>query len=179
MPEFNPSTAVFRSDADRLLRLINLDETTPEQWQPEDIAMMVRHQLQAPLEFDLLAVELGRVEAKTRHQALTKASAGRIRSFADLIFHKEPPLELLRLAKEFFKRRTQDQKKDSPEWQVAYLFYLLSILIARNRDPKISVLTAAELRRGAEWALSRVWLDDKTREVLAKAQQGLQARSQR
>src|SRR5437773_10752285 len=147
MRNFNAKTAVFKSSSPRLLSLINLDETAPDQWDPEDMAAMVQHQFSAPLHFDLSAAEEGKLAPKTRHQTLTEAAAARIKSFEDLLFHAKPPLQLLRLAKDFFKGRTRTQKKDSTEWQVAYLFYLLTILAARPHDPKISTLTTTELLR--------------------------------
>ena len=174
MAKFRPKSIV-KSGSTRLLSLINLDETTPDPWNPDDIAAMVRHQFMAPLDFDLSAVEETKTEGTAPRQTLTQAATAHIRTFEDLLFHAEPPLELLRLSKEFFKSRTQSQRKDSPEWQVAYLFYLLSILVGRRRDPRISGLTRAELLRATEWALSRVRVDRKTRKLLAQARKRLLA----
>src|SRR6266567_4102254 len=108
MKKSNPESAVFNINATRLLSLMSLDETSPDQWRPEDIAAIVRHQFSAPLEFDLSDTQESKSSAL--RQSLTEAGAKRIRCFEDLLFHSEPPLPLLKLSKEFFKTRTQQQK---------------------------------------------------------------------
>jgi integrase len=171
MVKFDSSEAVFRSDARQLLKIMNLDEATPDAWNGQDLAAMLRHQLAAPLAFDLSSVEMEGAEARRRDRTLTGAAKERITNFEDLLFHREPPIELLILSKEFFKRRLQECKKDSPEWNVAYLLYLLSILAARDRASKISSLTWSELREGMKWALQRRWMNEKTRHFVELAAQ--------
>ena len=150
-------------------KIMSVDEATPDAWNEQDLAAMLRHQLTAPLEFDLSAVELKGRQAKNREETLTGAAKERIRTFEDLLFHREPPLELLRLSKQLFKRRLRECKKYSPEWNVAYLFYLLSILAAGDRASRISWLTPSELRKGIKWALERRWINEKTRQFLERA----------
>jgi hypothetical protein len=173
MVKFNPSTAILGSKSSRLLDLIDLSESTPDGWQRADIIAMVRHQYMAPLAFDLSATENHGREARARARSLSDGAAARIKTFEDLLLHREPPLPLLKLAKEFFKQGTQAHKKDSPEWQVAYLFYLLSILISRIHGANISALSSAELRQGIEWASSRDWADEKTKSLLARCRHSL------
>jgi len=175
MAKFNPSTAVSDCSSSRLLHLINLNESNSDEWQPDDMVAMLDHQYRAPLAFDLSAVETGRREAKARDQSLTQGAAARIKTFEDLFFHPEPPLPLLKLTKEFFKQRTQTHKKDSAEWQLAYLFYLLSILVSRMRGANISALSAGELVDAIKWGSSRGWVDEKTKALLVSARQFLQA----
>ena len=169
MATFDSSEAVFPSSTEQLAKLMNLDEATPDAWSEEDLAAMLRHQFVAPLEFDLSTVELKGRQAKNRDETLTGAAMERIRTFEDLLFHREPPLELLKLSKEFFKRRLQRCKKDSPEWNLAYLFYLLSILAAGDRSSKISSLTSREMRKGIKCALERRWMEKRTRQFLERA----------
>ena len=107
MAEFNPSEAVLRSSTGQLAKIMNLDEGTPDAWSEEDLAAMLRHQLAAPLEFDLSSVEVEDAEARKRDETLTGAAKKRIKLFGDLLFHREPPLELLRLAKEFFQEKIE------------------------------------------------------------------------
>ena len=168
MAESNSSEGVFRSSAEQLAKIINLDEATPDAWSEEDLAAMLRHQLEAPLQFDLSSVEMTGRQAKSRDETLTGAAKERIKSFEDLLFHQEPPLELLKLSKEFFKRRLRQCKKDSPEWNVAYLFYLLSILAAGDRIEQISALTPSELRKAIDWALERKGIEDKTKRLICQ-----------
>jgi hypothetical protein len=168
MTDFDSSEAVFRSDARQLSKIMNLDDL-PNAWIEQDLPAMLRHQLSTPLDFDLSSVEVKGAEAKAREKTLTGAAKERIKSFVDLLFHPEPPLELLKLSKEFFKKRTQDCKKESPEWKVAYLFYLISILAAGIHAPKISALTQDDLIKGVKWALDQKWMNEITRAVFAKA----------
>jgi len=169
MAESDSSQAVFKSNAERLARLMKLDETTPDIWSKRDLVAMLRHQMAAPLHFDLSSVELNAAGAKARDENLAGAVKQRINSFKDLLFHPEPPLDLLRLSKDFFKRRVKTCKKGSPEWQIAYLFYLLSILAASARRESISTLTAAELRKGVRWVLAREWVDARTKAFVVGA----------
>ena len=150
---------------------MDLDEATPGAWSEQDLPAMLRHQLSAPLEFDLSSLEVKGAEVRARDKTLTAAAKERIKSFGDLLFHPEPPLVLLKLSKEFFKKRTQDCKKDSSEWKIAYLFYLLSILVAGTRAPKISALTHGDLLKGVKWALGQKWVNERTRALLAKARE--------
>ncbi len=174
MAEFNSLEAVVRSSTGQLAKIMNLDEGTPDAWSEEDVAAMLRHQLAAPLEFDLSSVEMEDAEARRRDKTLTGAAKKRIESFGDLLFHREPPMELLKLAKEFFKKRLKECKEGSPEFNVAYLCYLLSVLAAGTNGPAISALAPGELLKGIEWALQQPWADDKTKCLLSAAAQRLQ-----
>src|SRR5881628_631982 len=140
MPKFDSTKAVFSSDATKLAKLLHLNASTPDNWEAADLPAMFRHQLSAPLNFDLRTMAKTEPEAKTLDKTLTRSATERIRSFRDLLFHRKPPLELLTLSKEFFKLRTRACEKSSPEWQVAYLFYLLSVIVAKDRYPAISKL---------------------------------------
>jgi len=170
MANTDSSQAVFKSSAEQLAKIMNLDEATPNGWDERDLAAMVRHQMSAPLTFDLTSIELKAAKAAARDESLTGAAKQRIKTFEDLLFHREPPLELLRLSKEFFKSRTKACRKDSAEWQVAYLFYLLSILAAGTRAARLSKLSPGELCRAIRWALDQPWVDGKTKELLSQAQ---------
>src|SRR5947209_628529 len=115
MLTFNSADVVFNSESGRLSRLMNLEETTPEQWEPEDMAEMARHQLSAPLEFDLSTVPASGTRPKLRGEILKKAGKGRIETFEDLLFSPDPPLELLALSKKFFKDRVRACGRATPE----------------------------------------------------------------
>jgi len=168
MAESDSSQAVFKSSAAQLEKIMNLDETTPDVWNERDLAAMLCHQMSAPLNFDLSSAETNAAKAAARDETLATAAKDRIKSFKDLLFHPEPPLELLRLSKEFFKGRTKACKKDSPEWQVAYLLYLLSIVAAGSRAGRVSNLTRGQLGRAIKWALDQTWVDKGTKQLLSR-----------
>ncbi|HEY5910616.1 MAG TPA: hypothetical protein VJA21_08440 [Verrucomicrobiae bacterium] len=173
MTEFDPSKAVRQGNAAQLSKIMELDPTTADLWTGRDLPAMLRHQLAASLEFDLGSFKLAGPAVRNRKHALAEAAAAGVRSFADLLFRPEPPFELLKLSKEFFKARTQVCHKSSPEWKVAYLFYLLSILAAGEHAPTLSTLPSADLFRAAGWALKQTWVDEKTRERILAARKRL------
>jgi len=175
MTEFDSLAAVRESTAAQLAEMMKLDAAAPGLWQEQDLPAMLRHQFAAPLEFDLSIMELESRQSLRRDKTLTGAANSRIGTFRDLLFHRTPPLALLKLAKEFFKWRSQDCQKDSPEWKIAYLFYLLSLLAAGEHAAKLSRLSPKDLRKGAEWALAQKWIDEPTRRLLLSARQRLLA----
>ena len=177
MAEPDSSQAVLKSSPAQLAKIMNLDETTPDAWTDQDLAAMLRHQMAAPLDFDLTSLELKAAEAEARTETLAGAAKARIRSFQDLLFHPGPPLELLRLSKDFFKGRIKACQKGSPEWQVAYLFYLLSILAAGSRAARLSNLTPRDLGKAIKWALDQKWVDQKTRTLISQASGRLPAKT--
>ena len=135
---------------------------------------MARHQLAASLGFDLRGLVLTPAKDKVREMALAQAAANGIQSFEDLLFHREPAAELLRFAKDFFKKGTRIHQKGSAEWQVAYLFYLLTIAAAGAKAQEISALPPTDLLKGVLWAVEQTWLDDKTKHLFSAAADRLQ-----
>jgi len=175
MIKFDPSKAVHRSTAAQLSKFMGLDPCVPEVWTSQDLPAMLRHQFAAPLEHDLTTMRLAGRPAGNRKDALADAAAAGIKSFGDLLFQREPRFELLKLSKEFFKWRTQVCRRSSPEWKVAYLFYLLSILAAGEHAHRLSSLSSADLLRGTGWTLKQGWVDQKTKELVLAARQRLHA----
>ena len=178
MANFDSSAAVFRSDAQQLSQIMSWDEATPDAWNDQDLAAMLRHQLAAPLEADLSHLELPKSEAKTRDETLGKAASAQVRTFQDLFQHPQPPLALVKWAKDFFKQQAGTAASRRPEQEVAYLLYLLSILIPRIRlGTRISKLSDTELRKGIKWAVSRKWLNGPTRKLCVLGQRELRAKA--
>ncbi|MGA2656526.1 MAG: hypothetical protein ABSH34_03305 [Verrucomicrobiota bacterium] len=167
------SKAALSSRAEKLSKLFNLNEKTPEEWGDRTLPAMARHQLATPLGFDLRSLTLKPPDSEAREMGLSRAAVIGIESFEDLLFHREPPLELLRLAKDFFKKRTRECQKGSAEWQAAYLFYLLAIAAGGARAQEISALTPGDLLKGIGWALEQPWVDDKTKALLCAARRRL------
>jgi hypothetical protein len=159
----NAAEAVLRSEARRLSRIVNLDEATPEAWSEQDQAAMLRHQMSAPLEFDLGGLKPTGSRARERYKVLNEAAALGIRTFRDLFRHPRPPLAVLRITKDFFKVRAGPADERRPEQEVAYLIYLLTISAAQARTGQtITSLSDSELLRGVEWAANRKWADEET-----------------
>lgn len=168
--EFDSTSAVNASDAAHLLGLIGINETTPSTWQREDMAAIFRHQMSAPLDFDLSGeVVLGTATIAALHD-LPNANQSGIATFGDLFRHPQPPLGPLKLCKSFFKRTVGLQPKDSPEHQVAYQCYLLTLAVARLRHgQRITNLSDKEFLKGLNWALKQHWVDNAIRTILLEA----------
>ena len=148
---------------------MELDPSKPDNWTGRDLPAMLRHQFEARLESDLSSPQAPDGSSQARKRDLAEAASRRINNFGDLLFHREPPLELLELSKEFFKARTQVCTRGSPEWKVAHLFYLLSILAAGERAHTISSLSSENLLKNIGWALHQGWVDARTRELVLRA----------
>jgi hypothetical protein len=176
MQNVDPAQAVFRSDAEQLSKILSLNESTGDAWTERDLPAMLRHQLAAPLQLDLSSLELRPSEMATRDHTLKEAAGSGIRTFQDLLEHPRPPLAPLNWAKNFFKQQAGPSLPRRPEQEVAYVLYLLSILVARIRlQTRISKLSNADLLKGIDWAADRKWLDMKTREMCRLAQKALRA----
>jgi len=152
---------------------MDLDASMPDVWQEADLPALLRHQLSAPLGFDLRTFPGSEAEERTRDESLAEAASASIKTFEDLFFRGDPPLRLLRLSKDFFKNRIQESPKDSRERRLAYLFYLVSILAAGERADQDSRLSSGELRKALQWALTQKWVDEQTRALLLRAKADL------
>jgi hypothetical protein len=175
MTKFDASTALRQTNPKGLSKLLALEAPEYSDWSEHDLPAMLRHQFAAPLEFDLGSMELKDRAARNRDETLTAAVNSRIRSFRDLLFHSKPPLDLLKLSKEFFKSRTAACKKDSPDWKLAYLFYLLCLLMAREHSSELSSLSTKDLLKGTKWALGQSWVDQNTQQLILAARERLLA----
>ena len=157
---------ILRSDAGPLSRLMNLETATATEWREQDLKAMLGHQLGAMLAFDL-GREIASASPSSALPMLTQAEAMGIRTFRELLFHPGPPLELLKLAKDFFKCRSGRSSERSPDQQVAYVLYLLTIAAARVRcGQAITRLTLDEVSSGVSWVCDRHWVDAASKDLL-------------
>ncbi len=128
----------------------------------------------APLLLDLQRLGLAQ-DAKVVDQL--GAEGGTIKSFADLLGHASPPLELLKAAKVFAKQA--DLQFDAPiPSPVARVLYYATIVVARLRcQARISELTDGELRLGLTWVVRQAWVDEAVRAVCREGLETLNAAS--
>lgn len=135
-------------------------------WTDQDLQAIYRHQMAAPVRFDLAAIPR---EAAGNLSSLCDAQSLVLRSFRDLLFHPHPPLQMLEMAKDFAKASMQAPDGPLPP-KVASVLYFLAISIALVRSGKyISRLDRASLRCGISTVMSRPWIDDETRSALGLA----------
>ncbi|MGD1090032.1 MAG: hypothetical protein ABR955_15110 [Verrucomicrobiota bacterium] len=166
MSDFDSSAAVFNSRAKKLAALMATGEERAKLWRPEELAAIFQHQMSAPI-----LVDLGTFDPRTatRLRTLSEAQGLLLKSFADLFHHPTPPIELLELVKDFAKANLDHPENGLPG-EIATTLYYTSIAAALVRlDVRISKLPDADLQRGLRWTMEQSWLDEKTKELLAKA----------
>jgi hypothetical protein len=163
------------STVEQVSALLRLDESASEKWEAEDLRQMVQHQMAAPLEFDLCSVKLSEAEQQMAAELLNTAGSSGTTTFGDLFRSPTPPLELLRLSQKFFKTNLTSHRDGSPEYKVAYVFYLLSIVAARVRHGvKISRLPDKDLLHVIKSVAGWSWIDEEIRQLLAEGKRRIQ-----
>lgn len=169
-PEPNSSEAVRQATRQQLGAALGLGAGAPMAWRPEDLAAIFRHQMAASVLVDLGALDSA---LAGQFQALADGSGLVLRSFGDLFQHAKPPLELLRLVKDFARRNLNHPESVLPT-DVASALYYLSIAAARIRwNERISSLGDGDLVRGFQWAMDQPWLDESRAALLRQAVQTL------
>lgn len=162
-----PTRDIHKSDPHLLSKLMDVDTDTQRVWQPEELGAILRHQLRAPLAFDLITVD---TEVKSKLDALSATGGPAPKNFWDLLHHPRPPIELLKLTKEFGKVHRNNPESTLPR-DIATLLYFAGIVVALTRyGQRITQLDNHSLRRGVEWVISQPWVDEPTRLVF---QEGL------
>jgi hypothetical protein len=164
---------IFLSSNEQITKLIRLGQETA------DPTALVQHQLDAPLDFDLSTVKLDETRQKKASDSLIQANDSRIKTFRDLFTNPELPpqlLGLMKLSKNYFKQRIASEPEGSPAREVFYLFYLLSIAVARIRwDINISKLTDQQQLQAIRSIMGQPWIDGQIRELLAEAREVLRS----
>jgi hypothetical protein len=146
--------------------------TAKAPWHPDELRAVFEYELAAPLAVELSGLPRG---IGGRVRTLSDAEGLTLKSLRDLFEHAHPPLELLRLAKDFAK--ASREAADSPlPWEVATALYYMSIAVALARlGERISELSPEEVKRGFDWLRAQPWVDDPTRTLLAQAMERLPA----
>ena len=166
------SRNIYNSDPGRLLEMMDQAATAGRIWTSSELGAILRHQLSAPVEFDLGQVA---PQLATKLRTLASSQGLLLKSFADLLHHPDPPLELLDLTRSFSKALMTHPDSPLPR-EVATVLYYASILIARIRCGKrISGLGDDALKEGLQWALDQSWLDASTRQLFREGLRALAA----
>jgi hypothetical protein len=168
MPDTDPSLKNFQRQAAQLAKVMGVDDRVPEAWSESDLSAILNHQLAAPL-----ALEVGAAYKRLLRTSKFVNKAD-FKTFRDLFNHSDPPVNLLKATKEFFKSHAGESPERRPEQKVAYLLYLASILAVRRRSgTSITKLSDPDLLRAVDWVDSQVWVDIQTRSIFAEARQEL------
>lgn len=170
MSESDTAKALSKSPPKSLAAFLAAGDEQGRLWRPDELSAIFRHQMSAPI-----LVDLGGFDAATaaRLKTLSDAQSLILKSFSDLFHHSVPPVELLKLTKDFAKSNMDHPDSSLPQ-EIAAALYYTSIAAALVRlDVRISQLPDADLQRGLAWAREQSWLDDATRELLGQALQKL------
>ena len=156
---------IIKTELKSLARMMDLQFGDSQLWAPDELAAILQHQLDAPLEFDF--TRLGNVPTGTV-AALSPAEGPPIETFRDLFAHPNPPVELLEQTKQFAKKCRSRCDGPLPD-EIATIVYFLSIVSAMTRcNRRISRLDDQSLRYALDWATSQAWVDESTREILRR-----------
>ena len=132
-------------------------------WRSEDLSVVLRHQLAAPVVVDLSTLR-GVGAEQVELLARGGAADPPICTFHDLLYHPRPPVELLALAKRFAKLARRAHGSIAMPAEVAGVLYFASIFVAQTRcGVRISNLSDEHLREGVQWVLGQPWIDRATR----------------
>ncbi len=154
--------AVFDTDRHQLATLLDLSPDAERLWRDEELGALLRHQMTAPMQVDLINLERG-LALKVRN--LAEAQGLTLKSFGDLLAHPNPPVELLKITKDFAKACRLSPHSPIPH-EIASVLYFTSIAAALVRcRRRITGLTNDALAEGFRWVLSRSWLDAPTRSL--------------
>lgn len=151
----------------QMAELLKLNDQSAPAWPPEELGALLRHQLEAPLAFDLAAMADG--GEKTVHAMTATVTLGQPpRTFADALFTPAAPLELLALMKDFF-RAARGEGALPPE--VATLLYYATIAAAwLHHRRRITELDEPAIQKGIDWSLAQTWLDPRIKKLLQQSE---------
>jgi hypothetical protein len=147
---------IFRSQPQALARLFSAGAQGTT-WSHADLGAVLRHQLSAPLLVDL-----------RRLPHWPGAEAGPSGNFGELLAHPCPPLELLRLTKEFAKAADQQEDRPLPVEVATMLYYAAIVAALVGCGERISRLSDDELRQGVAWALAQPFIAPQVRPLFER-----------
>jgi hypothetical protein len=154
-------------------RLTDPSATGDELWGDGDLGGMLCHQLDSLIWVDL--VELGPAEA-LRAQELCARLVPPVRTFRELLCHREPDPELLRMIKLLGKGRQYSPTSALPR-ELSLFLYFTSVLVARYRcGIRISDLDDLQLLNTAQWLGQQTWVSVEMRATIDTAITDLRTR---
>jgi hypothetical protein len=155
-----------RGPVSGLGELLALGLGAGEDWTQEELAGALREQMVVPVEFELAA--LTTPDAKALRTRIT-AQGLVLKSISDLLQHPRPPLEMLVMAKDYFKANTVRPNPGLPG-QVARALYYTAVAAAWLRHhTRISSMSDAEVIAALNWVCRQPWASEEIRELATAA----------
>jgi len=159
------------SRTESLAEIMDIGADDRRLWKADELAAVFKHQLSAPLEFDLSFLRPAPAPAL---RTLGSRPGPPIESFRDLLQHPDPPLELLESTKEFSKSARKRADGPLPD-EISTMLYVLSIAAALVKcGRRITALDDRGLLRRLTWALDQPWVDKPTRGLLEEARRAVE-----
>ncbi len=149
-----------QGQSEQLSRVIAFDTTDRAIWPAQELRTALRRQMGARLTHVFPGPNRGEIAS-----VLASLATPPIQTFADLLSHPRPPMDLLWMVKDLSKRARDSESIDPPP-DVALLLYYASIILAMLRHAeRISTLSDEELRHGFNWAVRQPWIDAELRDL--------------
>lgn len=149
-----------------LAGLLALGLNAPEQWTSDELEAALDDEISSPMEFNLVSfkpAEAGALRARVQARGLL------LKSLRELLLHAKPPLELLVMAKDYFKANVAKPQPGLPE-EVARALYYLTIAAAWSRyHQRITSLADSNILTALGWVARQVWVDKELRALATSA----------
>jgi hypothetical protein len=149
-----------------LLAMLNMSGKSPHVWLPQELAAILRHELQAPL---ALALGAYAAEADNMIRQLSDTNPPP-ESLESVLLQPRPSVEILNVVKKFAKSSSLEGVEDGMPREIALLLYFLSIALARARcQTRLSELPDEAVMNGLQWMLGQNWVADSIRSLASEA----------
>ena len=99
------------TDTRSLARMLDLGVAKEQLWEPDELGLILEHQLASPLEFDIIGMKPDQLEQLKSDWQTTPP----IETFGDLLFHPRPPVRFLELTKEFARASRGHSERPLPD----------------------------------------------------------------
>ena len=150
--------------------LLTLGLKPPESWTPEELEAALAEQISVPVEFELSALKPAGAKAL---RACAAAHGLVLKNLDELFHHPHPPLELLVMAKDYFKANSTRPHPGLPA-EVARALYYLTLAVAWLRHQRrISTLSDAQVMSALGWMMQQRWVSDALHKLAAEATEQL------
>jgi hypothetical protein len=165
MDESDSSNTIFMSGPAGLARILDQNQQEAPLWEPAEMRAMWQHQLSVPLDVDLGTVQSANLSALRKGAEASFLEKG----FQDLLHNPKPPLQLLKLTKNFAKQTLKEAEDPQFREIAAALYYASYAAAMLHHSQRLGAMNRHELAGGFEWALARVWLDEPTKKLISDA----------
>ncbi len=145
----------------------------PASWTPEELEAALAEQISVPVEFELAALK----PAEAKALRVCAAAHGLVlKNLDELFHHPHPPLELLVMAKDYFKANSTRPHPGLPA-EVARALYYLTLAVAWLRHHhRISTLSDAEVESALNWVMQQQWVGGDLHKLAVEAMEQLKRR---